>query len=159
MKRILSMLALLALSCAAMADDPQPETAKTKAIEQALVNFCGTWEIVAMQPSGATKAKSLIFRKDQTYSALGSDGQELWGGTFDLDPTVSPKVWDHRSTESQKQGGDALGIYELDGDKLKICCVVGTWKDRQWKGKPRPAEFRTPAADAVLELRRIPAAR
>jgi len=40
------------------------------------------------------------------------------------------------------KGGDALGICELDSDKLKICCVVGTWKEKQWTGKPCPAEFR-----------------
>jgi uncharacterized protein (TIGR03067 family) len=42
----------------------------------------------------------------------------LWAGTFDLDPTATPKVWDHRSNEVAKKGGDALGIYELDGDNL-----------------------------------------
>lgn len=159
MMRILSLLALLAFSHAAMADNPQPEQATTKAIEQAQVAFCGTWEIVGVQPSGAIKAKSLVFRKDRIYAAVDSEGKELWGGTVDLEPTASPKIWGHRSIEMQKQGRDALGIYELEGDRLKVCCVVGAWKDRQWTGKPRPAEFRLPAADTVLELRRIRAAR
>lgn len=152
MKPILSALAMLALSFAAMADDSNPATATKTAIEQ----FSGTWELVAVQPPGSTKeAKRLVFRKDRTYAALDAEGKELWAGTFDLDPTATPKVWDHRSNESQKKGGDALGIYELDGDKLKACCVVGTWMDKHWTGKPRPTEFKLPAADVVLELRRV----
>ena len=38
-------------------------------------------------------------------------------------------------------------------------CVNGTWKDKQWTGKPRPTEFKLPAADVVLELRRVKADR
>jgi uncharacterized protein (TIGR03067 family) len=101
------------------------------------------------------KARKLVFRKDCTYSALDNDDKELWAGTFDLDPTATPRNWDHRSNESKKKGGDALGIYELDGDKLKVVCVVGTWRDNQWTGKPRPTEFKRSSADVVLELRRV----
>jgi len=65
-------------------------------------------------------ARKLVFRKNLTYAALDKDGTELWAGTFDLDPTATPKVWDHRSNEVAKKGGDALGIYELDGDNLRL---------------------------------------
>jgi len=58
-----------------------------------------------------------------------------------------------------EESGDTLGIYELDGDKMKVGCVNGTWKDKQWTGKPRPTEFKLPAADVVLELRRVRADR
>lgn len=156
MKLILPAIALLTFALGAVADGPKPDETKQKAIEQALETFSGTWEIIAVQPPGSTKeAKKLIFRKDQTYAALDKDGKELWAGTFDLDPTAKPKVWDHRSSESRRKGGDALGIYELDGDKLKVCCVVGTWQEKQWTGKPRPTEFKLPSADVVLELRRM----
>jgi uncharacterized protein (TIGR03067 family) len=97
----------------------------------------------------------MAFRKDGTYAANDKDGKELWAGTFDLDPTATPKIWDHRSNESRKKGGDTLGIYELDGDKLKLACVVGTWKDKRWAGKPRPTEFKLEATDVVLELKRV----
>lgn len=156
MKPIPSMLLVFALALHAFADDLKPADAKSSAVMHALQVFSGTWEIVAVEPQGGTKAaKQLIFRQDQTYSALDADGKELWGGTFDLDPTVTPNIWDHRSSESQKNGGDALGIYELDGDNLKVCCVVGNWKEKQWTGKPRPSTFKLPAADVVLKLRRV----
>lgn len=138
-----------------MADDSKPKDAKSTAIAQSVEAFAGTWDIVAVQPAGSTKeAKQLVFRKDHSYAALDARGKELWSGTYDLDPTKTPKIFDHRSYESQKTGGDALGVYELDGDRLKFCCVVGTWKEKQWTGKPRPSEFKLPAADVVLELQR-----
>ncbi|WP_220498360.1 TIGR03067 domain-containing protein [Stieleria mannarensis] len=162
MKSALFTLVVLALCPGAMADDSEPSEVqsetdtKSRAIEHALESFAGNWQIVGVQPPGVTNdAKRLVFRKDRTYAAMDAGNQELWSGTFDLDPTSTPKVWDHRSDESKKAGGDALGIYELEGDRLKVCCVVGVWKEKQWSGKPRPGEFKLPNADVVLELRRL----
>jgi uncharacterized protein (TIGR03067 family) len=160
MKPILSVVVLFLSSFALVGDEPKPDAAKAKATEKALESFAGTWEIGIARTEGVTKeARKLVFRKDATYAALDKDGKELWAGTFDLDPTTTPKIWDHRSNESRKKGGDTLGIYELDGDKLKVGCVTGTWKDKQWTGKPRPTEFKLPSADVVLELRRVKADR
>ncbi len=162
MKPTLSTLLVFSFCLGAMADEPTPKdlkpspASKSSLLEQSLDTFVGTWEIIDVQPPGSTKdAKRLLFRKDRTYAALDANNQELWAGTFDLDPTTTPKVWDHRSHESQKTGGDALGIYELDGDTLKVCCVVGTWNEKLWTGKPRPTEFKLPTADVVLNLRRV----
>lgn len=144
-----------------MADDPKTNTGRRKDFDTELKAFVGVWDICHAQPAGAAKeAKKLHFREDMTYAALDKDGKEMWAGTFDLDPTATPKIWDHRSNKSKKTGGDVLGIYELDGDRLKVGCVVGVWKDdkqctgREWMGKPRPTEYRLPNADVVLELRR-----
>jgi hypothetical protein len=59
--------------------------------------------------------------------------------------------------EVAKKGGDALGIYELDGDNLKVACVGGTWTEKKWRGRPRPTQFRLPDAEIVIELRRVKA--
>ena len=124
-------------------------------VRQALREFAGTWKIISSEPTGATKdATQLVFHKDLTYAALDNNGKKLWSGTFDLDSTAKPKRWDHRSHAALKEGGDALGIYELDGDRLKVSCVVGAWKDKVWTGKPRPAVFKLPEADVVLKLQR-----
>ena len=156
-----TLCALTVITCclgAASTESRSPAEAKASAIAQSLETFSGTWEIVTVEPPGVTRdARRLVFRKDRTYAALDAAGKELWAGTFDLDPTATPKIWDHRSTEAQKTGGDALGIYELDGDRLKVACVVGTWKDKTWTGKPRPTEFKLPAADVVLMLKRVKA--
>ena len=148
------LLALTAgLGFSAVADEPKGD--KQRATAKALESFCGSWEIVKVSPDGATKgAARLVFRKDGTYAAQDRDGNELWGGTFEIDPTATPKVWDHRSHDSKKDGTDVLGIYELDGDALKAACVVGRWKGQEWVGKDRPKTFDPKVADVVLGMRR-----
>lgn len=155
MNRIVSSVVCVAVAGAALADEPKSD-AKRAAVEKALEAFTGTWEIVAVTPDGATKdARRLVFHKDGTYAARDKDGKELWAGTYEIDPTATPKVWDHRSHDAKKTGTDVLGVYELDGDKLKVACVVGQWKDKAWTGKPRPTALDQKAADVVIELKRL----
>lgn len=144
-----------AVATTVVADEPKTD-GKKAAVEKALEAFAGTWEIVGVTPDGATKdARRLAFKKDGTYAALDKDGKELWAGTFDIDPTASPKVWDHRSHDAKKTGTDVLGIYELDGDKLEVACVVGQWKGMEWTGKPRPTAIDAKKADVTIELQRM----
>ena len=155
MKRVVFAVAVIGFGLA-LAGDPKPDDGKKQAAEKALETFAGTWEIAAVKPEGATKeARKLVFRKDRTYAALDKDGKELWAGTFEIDPTATPKVWDHRSHEAKTKGGDVLGIYELAGDTLKVSCVVGTWKGKEWAGKSRPKGFDPKGADVMIEMRRV----
>ena len=152
---ILGMVLLAGVGGVVKADELKPEV-KIAAIAKALETFTGTWEIVAVEPDGATKAaRRLVFNKDGTYAAQDKDGKELWAGTFEIDPTATPKVWDHRSHDAKKEGKDVLGIYELDGNKLKVACVVGQWKGKEWTGKPRPKANDPKEADVVIELKRV----
>ena len=151
---------VLSMVCGAVAGvahaDEKADEVKKAAVAKALETFAGTWEIVAVTPDGATKdARRLAFNKDGTYAARDKDGKELWAGTFEIDPTANPKVWNHRSHDAKKTGTDVLGVYELDGHTLKVACVVGTWKDKTWTGKPRPTAIDPKAADVVIELKRI----
>lgn len=156
MRTILAVMLVVCFCFPLTADEQTISDAKKAAIAKALESFSGTWEIISAKPDGVTKqARQLVFRKDMTYAALDRDGKELWAGTFDLDPTATPKIWDHRSYDAKKNGGDALGIYELDGDMIRVCCVVGRWKDQKWTGKPRPTEFKLELASAQLEMRRV----
>lgn len=124
-------------------------------VVQALESFADTWEIATVHPDGATgDARWLVFKEDGNYAAHGADGKELWAGTFEIDPTTTPRVWDHRSHESKLDGGDVLGIYELDGDTLHVACVPGQWNNGVWIGKPRPASFSTTEADVLIMLKR-----
>lgn len=154
MDRLVTSMVCAAVAGVALGDEPKAD-AKKAVVERALETFSGTWEIVAVTPDGATKdARQLAFKKDGTYAAQDKDGKELWAGTFEIDPTATPKVWDHRSHDAKKTGTDVLGIYELDGDKLKVACVVGQWKGKEWTGKPRPKVIDPKAADVVIELKR-----
>jgi uncharacterized protein (TIGR03067 family) len=144
-----------AVATTVVADEPKTN-GKKAAVEKAVEAFAGGWEIVGVTPDGATQdARRLAFKKDGTYAALDKDGKELWAGTFDIDPTASPNVWDHRSHDAKKTGTDVLGIYELDGDKLEVACVVGQWKGKEWTGKPRPTAIDAKTADVIIELRRV----
>lgn len=156
MTRLLSAAVLAAGVCAFVAAGPQKAGGEKKeAVAKALEAFSGTWEIASVTPAGATKdARRLVFRRDGTYAAVDGDGKELWAGTFEIDPTASPRVWDHRSHDAKKEGKDVIGIYELDGDRLKVACVVGQWKGREWVGKARPKDFDPKTADVVIELKR-----
>jgi uncharacterized protein (TIGR03067 family) len=155
MNRFMLSVVCGAVAGVALADESKAD-AKKAAVVKAMESFTGTWEIVVVTPDGATKdARRLVFHKDGTYAAQDKDGKELWAGTFEIDPTATPKVWDHRSHDAKKSGTDVLGIYELDGDKLKVACVVGQWKSNEWTGKPRPTAVDPKAADVVIELKRL----
>ncbi|AWM37692.1 hypothetical protein GobsT_42960 [Gemmata obscuriglobus] len=155
MNRFVLSMVCGAVAGVVLADEPKAD-AKKAAVEKALKVFTGTWEIVTVTPDGATKdARRLVFNKDGTYAAQDKDGKELWAGTFEIDPTAAPKVWDHRSHDAKKTGADVLGIYELDCDKLKVACVVGQWKDKQWTGKARPKSVDPKTADVVIEMNRV----
>jgi uncharacterized protein (TIGR03067 family) len=155
MTRVLLAAALFGLSALATADEPKGD-ARQRAIAKALETFADDWEIASVSPEGATKdARRLVFKKDGTYAAVDKDGKELWAGTFEIDPTATPKVWDHRSHDAKKAGRDVLGIYELDGDKLRVACAVGRWKGKEWVGRARPTGINTKEADVVIELKRV----
>ena len=156
---ILGLAALSGAGVVAAADEPKAG-AENAALAKAREAFMGTWEVVAVTPAGATKdARRLVFNPDGTYSALGGDGKELWAGTYEIDPTATPKAWDHRSHDAKKDGTDVLGVYELDGDTLKVACVVGRWKEKEWVGRPRPKAVDPKEADVVIQLRRVKAGR
>lgn len=155
-KLILLLVWLAGFGFQAAAGEPKADVVKKAAIAKALETFTGTWEIVTVQPNGATKdARRLVFNKDGSYAALDKEGKELWAGTFEIDPTVTPKVWDHRSHDAKKKGIDVLGVYELDGDTLKVACVVGQWKAKEWIGKPRLTVIDAMKAEVVIELKRV----
>jgi uncharacterized protein (TIGR03067 family) len=155
MRRFILGVVWVAVAGVAVADEPKADTKKA-AVAKALETFAGTWEIATVQPEGATKdARRVVFNKDGTYAAQDKDGKELWAGTFEIDPAATPKVWDHRSHDAKKEGKDLLGIYDLDGDKLKVACVFGQWKGKEWVGKPRPKAIDPKEADVVIELKRV----
>src|SRR5262249_42478374 len=65
-------------------------------------------------------------------------------GTFTIDPTKNPK-W----IDVKLPAGDSTGIYELKGDRLRVC-----WAS---PGEKRPAEFKTKEGiqQAIVTYERI----
>ncbi|MCI0705712.1 MAG: sigma-70 family RNA polymerase sigma factor [Planctomycetia bacterium] len=93
-----------------VADDPK-EDAKTD--EEKLQ---GKWKVVSVQDGGREveiEDATVTFVKDKM---ILKDGNRKLEGPFKLDSTKKPKWID--ATMSERK---TLGIYELDGDNLKIC--------------------------------------
>lgn len=155
MQRLILSLHLLFAAVAAGANEPSLDARKV-AVAKELESFAGTWRIVSVKPEGATKgARRLVFNQDGTYAAQDAEEKELWAGTFEIDPTTEPKLWDHRSHEGKKENKDVLGIYDLKGDTLKVACVAAQWNGKQWVGKPRPNRFDSQEVDVTINLERI----
>lgn len=148
MRRIILGVAWIAVTCAAIAAEPNEDRVATENL-----SLVGKWAITKAHPEGVTKdAHWLLFARDGNYAALDKDGKELWAGTFEIVPTTTPKRWDHRSQDSRESSKDQLGIYELNGDVLTVACVGGQWKSNEWIGRPRPKAIGPEDADVILEL-------
>ena len=78
------------------------------------------------------KALSLVIKGD-TYTVMVGDVVDK--GTTKRDASKTPKTIDIVGTEGPNKGKTILGIYELNGDTLRVCYDLS--------GKGRPAEFKT----------------
>jgi uncharacterized protein (TIGR03067 family) len=129
MMKLVGTAALLVIATALAADTRDDA-------KQAADRLEGTWKVVSMERDGKKVSreeaeKMRVEFKGQRYAFRGGD--EDYDGTFRADASQKPK---HIDTVV-KQGGktiNARGIYELDGDTLKIC-----WSD----GDERPTAFAT----------------
>jgi uncharacterized protein (TIGR03067 family) len=82
-------------------------------------------------PEEVAKTYKRTITKDKLTITRG--GEELYQGSFKIDPTKKPKSIDVTIETGPNKGATMIGIYELDGDTLKVCMVP--------PGTPRPSEF------------------
>jgi uncharacterized protein (TIGR03067 family) len=66
----------------------------------------------------------------------------IQAGTQKLDPSKSPKAIDVKVTEGPAKGALMLGIYEINGDTLKVCFDA--------EGKKRPTHFKSAPGSATF---------
>ena len=137
---------LVALACAAglsaaagRADDP-PDAAKE------LKKFQGTWTFASSESGGqklpADQLKDLTLTFDGAKHTVKNGAEVIQAGTQTLDPAKSPKAIDVTLTDGPMKGAVLLGIYEFDGDTLKVCFDLG--------GKERPTEFKSTAGSETF---------
>ncbi len=124
---------LLGLACGLfMAANAAQETKKDQDLIQ------GTWQMDSAEsdmgklPPEQAKSLKRVFQGDQ--ATLTRDGAVVTKGTFKLDPAKKPKAIDVTFSEGMQKGQTMSGIYELDGDTLKICFSP--------PGADRPTEFK-----------------
>jgi len=96
--------------------------------------FQGTWNLVESTRSGRKEEVkgriTITFKGDQWKVQLGTESGGK-SGTFKVDSTKKPKAFE------MVDGGDRyIGIYTLDGNRLKIC-TVSPKKDKENK-RPLP---------------------
>ena len=108
-------------------------------VEKELKKFQGTWTFESVEaggkevPADLFKGMTVTFEGDRYTVKKGDEVIQV--GTQKLDPSKSPKTIDVTMIEGPNKGAVMLGIYEIDGDTLKVCF------DPQ--GKKRPTEFKT----------------
>jgi uncharacterized protein (TIGR03067 family) len=118
MRRIaLSILAAGFLVAAAPAPDD--------AVKKEMAKLEGTWSVTALTNDGKKGKdedirKIRVILKGDNYTAKVGD-MVVEGGTWTIDPTRKPKSIDATATSGDDKGKKSLGIYELDGDTLKMC--------------------------------------
>jgi uncharacterized protein (TIGR03067 family) len=96
----------------------------------------GTWKVVSLEVGGmkippeAIKNSRLIIKgKEFTMKEMIA----TYRGNFVIDSSKKPKTIDIKFTGGPEKGNTSLGIYELNGDELKLCLTI--------TGKKRPTEF------------------
>jgi uncharacterized protein (TIGR03067 family) len=113
--------------------------AQDDAIKKELAAIEGEWSMVSSERDGQPLRPRLvrnarrICRGDVTTVLL--NGQLFMRAKFAVDPAKQPKTLDYEVTEGRNQGSKQLGIYELDGDMMKICLAD--------PGNERPTDFVT----------------
>jgi uncharacterized protein (TIGR03067 family) len=133
MRVMLVTLSALTLLVSSWADDKGD-------VEKELKKFHGAWTFASVEAGGQKmpieqfEGMTVTFTGD-TYAVKKGD-QVLQAGKQKLDPSKSPRAIDVTITEGPNKGATMLGIYEIDGDTLKVCFDE--------EGKKRPTQFKSP---------------
>jgi uncharacterized protein (TIGR03067 family) len=135
-------ISLLALFCAVgfAASSGSATLADDKAdLKKEVSKFQGTWTFESSEAGGkklsADELKGLVLTFEGDKHTVKKGDEVIQVGTQKLDPSKSPKTIDVTFTEGLNKGKVMLGIYELDGDSLKVCFDM--------QGKKRPTEFKS----------------
>jgi uncharacterized protein (TIGR03067 family) len=99
---------------------------RADSVKEELKRLQGTWTPV----SGSYSGKKLSAAAVQQEARLVIQGgrftlqrpkDEAWKGTVTVNPAKKPKTLDLKITEGEDKGETFEGIYELQGDTLKVC--------------------------------------
>jgi len=132
MKRsIVLLLALVGLTAA--------DAAKEDAAAEDLKKMQGDWIVVTMVADGMKipddDAQALFRTVKGDQYTVSRYRRVIGKGTIQLDATKKPRTIDARPAGAARDAKPILGIYEFDGDKLKLCFAPA--------GKERPTQFRS----------------
>jgi uncharacterized protein (TIGR03067 family) len=140
---------LLFAAVAQFADAPKDD------VKADLDKIQGTWKIEKGTYGGedldADIVSKLVFEFKGDQLLLKGDEEVVKDYakiTLKLDPATKPRSIDFSVGQGNEKGAVVEGIYEINGDELKICAKLGA--------KERPGEFKSPENSqvALLTLKR-----
>ena len=128
-------------------------TARTDEAEKELAKLQGKWSVESIEENGVKEpddeAKKFQITIKGKLFVVNLYGKEE-SMTIAIDPAKSPKTIDMTPNYGEDKSKTAPGIYELDGDKLRICACP--------KGE-RPKKFTSEKGILVLVLKKAVAER
>jgi uncharacterized protein (TIGR03067 family) len=103
--------------------------------------YAGTWRVVTIEADGneqdaRDRAIVVINHEDGSWT-LSMDGREVSSGTSRMDPLATPSEIDLEVTAGDGVGSMLLGIYELDGNRRRLCFRgADGWRPREFATSP-----------------------
>jgi uncharacterized protein (TIGR03067 family) len=130
------VLTVLVFGCCLAADSPSDVAKKEQEKLQ------GTWQVVKGEmggeelPEEALKDVSLVIKGDKMMAKGDFPDKDRYATVlFKINPAAKPKEIDLTLGGSEDKGTKLKGIYQLDGDQLKLCVNIA--------GANRPSKFDT----------------
>ena len=116
---------------------------KEEPFDKELKAMAAAWQPVSGEVEGRKTAEALLKNTVTTHDEAGKivvrEGEKvvLEGTVKKIDATKKPRTIDTEITSGENKGKIVLGIYEIEGDTLRICAAL--------PGKGRPKAFSAPA--------------
>lgn len=111
--------------------------APSDAVKKEMSQLEGEWTMVSGERDGQPLPDDFLKNAKRVakdgVSTINVGDRVYMKAKFSVDPTKKPKAIDYEILEGQTKGKKVLGIYEIDGDKLKFCFAAAD--------KDRPSEF------------------
>jgi uncharacterized protein (TIGR03067 family) len=135
---------------------PKGKSGRDEVAFRELLKFQGSWTVESMELNGAAvptpdiQGRTMFFGGDAFILRKGKDVLQV--GVQKIDPGKSPRTVNATITKGLYQGETMLGIYEFDGETLKVCFEI--------EGASRPKEFKSASGEGrfIAVYKRIPAA-
>lgn len=118
---------LLCLGGVTLADDKSSDQARIQ----------GSWEVVELVDDGRPAPKEVVAKWSVKVAGNKMTIVESEGShevVFKLNPSSKPKGMDATPSDGPQKGKTLKGIYEIQGDNLKVCLPSK-------EGDKRPTEF------------------
>jgi uncharacterized protein (TIGR03067 family) len=125
------------------AEEEAPEVPAPATAADSVDEMSGEWQMVSCIRDGYTlepmlvKSGRRIGRGGETTTMFGK--QVFMKARYTLDATQNPKTIDYAITDGASKGKTQYGIYEMDGELLRICYAG--------PGKSRPTDFTSATGD------------